>query len=294
MKKLYVLILVAILSISLIGCQTEEIPQVDIPSKGEGVEEVNNEEEAIKVVEEFGSKLQLVSLMSPKDILTKSMEEEYSQYVATGLIYEWIEDPLNAPGRLTSSPWPDRIEILNIEKITDYSFSVEGQIVEMTNVKGEEFRRNVNIIVEMVTDKWIISKFTMEQNYENSLKYENREFGFVFDLPFTWEGYSIVEENWESNDKTQSGSIINIRHPEWTKENLRQDIPIMIFNHDQWELIEKEELGVGAAPIGPRKIGENDEYVFALPARYNYGFLTGYEEVDKIFEGNPLITNGGK
>jgi hypothetical protein len=45
---------------------------------------------------------------------------------------------------------------------------------------------------------------------------------------------------------------------------------------------------VGAAPVGPSILGENTSYVFALPARYNYEFLTGFEEVEEILENDSL------
>jgi len=53
-------------------------------------------------------------------------------------------------------------------------------------------------------------------------------------------------------------------------------------------LIQKEKIHIGAAPIGPSELGRNKIYVFALPARYNFGFLNGYEEVECILKNNPL------
>lgn len=64
----------------------------------------------------------------------------------------------------------------------------------------------------------------------------------------------------------------------------------MIFTMDQWNLIQQEKLAVGAAPIGPSELGRNATYVFALPARYNYAFLQGFEEVAQILTTNPLHT----
>jgi len=32
----------------------------------------------------------------------------------------------------------------------------------------------------------------------------------------------------------------------------------------------------------------NENYVFTIPARYNFAFPTGYEEVEKILESKPL------
>jgi hypothetical protein len=45
---------------------------------------------------------------------------------------------------------------------------------------------------------------------------------------------------------------------------------------------------VSAAPIPPSELGRNSSYVFALPARYNFAFLPGYEAVDKLLQGKPL------
>jgi len=40
----------------------------------------------------------------------------------------------------------------------------------------------------------------------------------------------------------------------------------------------------------PTELGRNSKYVFALPARYNYSYPTGWEEVDQIMKNNPLKT----
>ncbi len=62
----------------------------------------------------------------------------------------------------------------------------------------------------------------------------------------------------------------------------------MIFTHEQWSSLQKGEFHIGAAPLDPTMLGQNDEYVFALPARYNFAFLEGYPEVEKIIENNAL------
>jgi hypothetical protein len=118
--------------------------------------------------------------------------------------------------------------------------------------------------------------------------YENTIYGFRFSLPETWTGHSTVEERWTSSDGEYSGPVINIRHPLWTSDQPRQDIPIMIFSLDQWEALQKGEFHIGAAPVGPTEIDRNSKYVFALPARYNYGFPEGYQEVEEVLEGRPL------
>ena len=137
-----------------------------------------------------------------------------------------------------------------------------------------------------------------DQNEQPSDKviYQNTQYGFDFTLPVSWKGYTIVTDKWEgyTPDDTEgqklvtSGPLISIRHPEWTKETPRQDIPIMVFTLSQWESLQKDEFHIGAAPIGPSELGRNSKYVFALPARYNYAFPAGYEEVEQILSSNAL------
>jgi len=139
---------------------------------------------------------------------------------------------------------------------------------------------------------------TNESPEDKTISHINKDYGFIFNLPDSWNGYSIIKENWVGNyfnsdgsqsEKKEYGPIINIRHPQWTKETPRQDVPIMVFTIDQWNLLEKDKIHIGAAPINPSKLGQNSKYVFALPARYNFAFLTGFEEVEDIIKGNPLM-----
>lgn len=135
-------------------------------------------------------------------------------------------------------------------------------------------------------------KEDIDQNEPEENLYDNAEYGFTFTLPESWEGYQIVSDSWEGiatdQEQMENGQILLIRHPAWTEEKPRQDIPIMIFTLNQWSSLEKGEFHIGAAPIGPTLLGKNNEYVFALPARYNFAFLEGYEEVKDILENNPL------
>ncbi|KRQ87142.1 hypothetical protein ABG79_00940 [Caloramator mitchellensis] len=112
------------------------------------------------LVESFGKKLQYVPLLAPKDILIKSMKENYGNYVTEALIEKWINDPLNAPGRLTSSPWPDRIEIRSINKIDECTYEVNGEIIEITSVEKETgeiaAKRAITLKVKKINNCWLI------------------------------------------------------------------------------------------------------------------------------------------
>src|SRR5690606_24350598 len=134
MKKILTLALMVLLSLSIIGCATAQ------EKSGEEIEkeietQIDDKYTVNALVGNFGRKLHMVSLLAPEDMLKESLEENYGDFVSPALLEEWLKDPVNAPGRLTSSPWPDRIEILNTEKISDGIYEVKGVIIEIANEK---------------------------------------------------------------------------------------------------------------------------------------------------------------
>lgn len=129
-----------------------------------------------------------------------------------------------------------------------------------------------------------------------STEYRNTEYGFVVNLPLSWKEYSIINDTWKAYNPNkpqgsvpdETGPLLSIRNPLWTASTTRQDIPIMIFTHAQWDLLTQDKIHIGAAPINPSELSRNANYVFALPARYNYAFPLGYEEVEDIMKTKPL------
>jgi hypothetical protein len=291
MKRFLIIALVLILSISLFGC---------VSNRNENTDE-SDKAVVAKLVEDFGSKLQLVSLLAPVDVVKKSMQDNYGNFVSPALLAKWESNLQDAPGRLTSSPWPDRIEILSNEKLSDNIYEVKGEIIEITSTEketgGVAAKRPITLTVKKIGNQWLIDDVILGA-YEvaDSIVYNNTQYGFDFTLPLSWKDYSIINSKWEGSAIEgepgqvvgETGPIISIRHPKWTTANPRQDIPIMVFTQEQWNLLQQEKFHIGAAPIGPSELGHNTKYVFALPARYNFAFPEGVEEVQKILEGNPL------
>jgi hypothetical protein len=108
-------------------------------------------------------------------------------------------------------------------------------------------------------------------------------------------GYTIVNSSWQglsiaTGAQVETGPLISIRHPLWTSAKKRQDIPIMVFSISQWNNVIAEKFHIGAAPIPPSELARNSQFVFALPARYNYAFPEGHQEVEQILQGKPLHT----
>ena len=128
--------------------------------------------------------------------------------------------------------------------------------------------------------------------------YKDATYGFSITLPQSWEGYIVTSDTWNGYTQDElkgdviieQGPLIRIQHPDSNPEHPRQDIPIMVFTIPQWEGLQGGSWWVGAAPIGPSELARNNLYVFALPARYNYAFLEGWEEVEQILQKQPIQT----
>jgi hypothetical protein len=246
------------------------------------------------VVNEFGSRLKNVSLLSPEEALKESIRENYGELITPELLSIWENDPSLAPGRVVSSPWPEKIDIYDLA-IGPNEISVGGSVVEATSAEpagDERLKRPINIKLTKEDGKWLISEVKIGE-YEEEIIYRNDVYGFSFSLPFSWEGYSVIQSVWNGNgvddpSLKRSGGLFSIRHPEWTTEVPRQDIPIMVFTISQWDEILDDKLSVGAAPIHPSELGRNGKYVFALPARYNFAFPKGFEEVEEIIKSKPF------
>ncbi|OQA07060.1 MAG: hypothetical protein BWY65_02011 [Firmicutes bacterium ADurb.Bin373] len=209
--------------------------------------------EVANLVEDFGKKLKTVSLQAPQDMVSKSIEEEYGGFVAPALLAEWQRGMQDVPGRLLSSPWPERIEILSINKLSASGYEIKGEIIEITSAEmangGVAARRPITLTAEKFGGHWLITAVQLGAYEEN--------------------GPAVYKNS-------------------WTAQNQLQDIPIMVFTHAQWDALQNGEFHIGAAPIGPSELARNSSYVFALPARYNYAFPPGYEEVENILRGDPL------
>lgn len=134
---------------------------------------------------------------------------------------------------------------------------------------------------------------TTAKSQSSGIDYTNEDYGFSISLPDSWKGFSVISDNWEGYSldnqgqgqvMTESGPLISVRHPDWEYKSPRQDIPIMVFTISEWNDMQNDKFHIGAAPINPSELGRNSKYVFALPARYNFAYLPGYEEVDQIIQ----------
>lgn len=119
-------------------------------------------------VEAFGEQLKKVSLLGPDDVLKQSIGTHYGELVTPKLLAEWLANPGIAPGRLVSSPWPDRIDINDIEMHRidgQIEAEVRGHIVEITSVGDEDgagaARCSITLTVIKLGGRWLIDDVTV-------------------------------------------------------------------------------------------------------------------------------------
>ena len=302
MKKLC-LILSLLLCVSAAGCAGGKTAPAPKGPDSSRQEEAESEKAVRDLIEGFGRQLQNVSLLAPQKEAAAAMQEHYADYVAPELLEKWQSDPSSAPGREVSSPWPDRIEIRSLERLAGDSYEVQGDIIEVTSAEssGEAAaKRPITLSVQRIGKRWMIVDVTLgeygSQGQTGQIVYENTQYGFTVTLPESWKGYSVLTGEWQGLSLAQgqegkvieTGPQISIRHPKWTQQVPRQDIPIMVFTLAQWEGLQKEQFHIGAAPIGPSELARNSRYVLALPARYNFAFPEGYEEVETLLQSGAV------
>lgn len=129
------------------------------------------------------------------------------------------------------------------------------------------------------------------------VRYRNKTYGFEIPLLASWSGYRVQIEPYHGTDVATGeqqngiGTLITLHHPLDGQPEDRADMPVMVFEHRVWERIMSGGISLGAAPIPPTELGRNARYVFALPARYNYDFKPGWEDVDKVIHVLRVLTN---
>jgi hypothetical protein len=238
----------------LVACQDTTRP---VPAATSSPESPAGHDAIAKLVRDFGSKLQLVSLLAPRELVAQSMRQHYAPFVAPALLQQWIENPPSAPGRRVSSPWPDRIEIRSVKPDGPDRYGVDGEVVEMTSA-GEADRTAVRLVVERIDGAWRITDYGARD--------EDRTTQSVTGLQFTAErqgdGFLLTLEN-RSADRVGYNlcvSTLERRSGEQWEEFLPSPICTM----------ELRSLGPGQRATFPRQIEES------LPAG-KYRFVTGVE-----------------
>ncbi|MFU0831353.1 MAG: DUF4878 domain-containing protein [Oscillospiraceae bacterium] len=299
MKKFGCLIVAFVLCMTATGCHNGNSPSAESASSQQISEA---EQTAVKeLVTEFGRQLCEVSINGLDTSAAGDMQKYYGDYVAPSLLEKWEADPSSAPGQITSSFCPDGIHIFSIHRLAEDNYDVSGEILETASAESSggtsPNKLGIKLSVKKIGGRWMIVDAALDrETSSDNVVYENSKYGFVVTLPSSWKACTVRTEEWQGYSLvpgqegkiTETGPQIFIRHPKWTKENPRQDIPILVFTLQQWDEIQNEQFHIGAAPIGPSELDRNSQYVFALPARYNFASLPGSEEVDDLIRNGAI------
>lgn len=160
MKKFLIVFMLALMTVVSIGCNTSKPNQNPAPPNEE-----KDRQDIIVSIEDFGHKLQLVSLQAPPENIRQSIQDHYSGLITPVLLAQWQADPTKALGRTVSSPWPDRIEVLGLDKASSDSYAVKAQIILITSLEkvngGIAARQPVDLVISRVGTQWLIDKVSL-------------------------------------------------------------------------------------------------------------------------------------
>jgi hypothetical protein len=138
---------------------------------------------------------------------------------------------------------------------------------------------------------------TVKHPADLPVRYHDAKYDFTFFLPADWKGYSVLAREWRADLHStdyqtvvgkEHGPIILLRHPRWKADKPYQDIPILAFTRSQWNAVIPQRLFVGAGGIMD-EVSYNDNYVFGINSRHNWGELEDWEETGEIVRQNATI-----
>lgn len=130
-----------------------------IGSHPQGVIDGEHEGDVRTVVAAFGNQMNSVSVLSPS--AAEDLKDAYGPYVAPELLAAWIADPSSAPGRETSSPWPDHIEVSSVAPNEAGVYEVRGAIILKTST-GDAGTEPVVLTVEKRDGSFVITSYRNE------------------------------------------------------------------------------------------------------------------------------------
>ncbi len=130
--------------------------------RNESQQSVPDSVQAENVIVGFGARLKNVPLTAEPAVLSATLQKEYGPYVAPALLARWMDDPAHAPGRETSSPWPERIEVTEIRTAGAY-YEAVGNVVLMTSAElvsgGDAGRTPVYLTLAHLGGRWLIAEY---------------------------------------------------------------------------------------------------------------------------------------
>ncbi|MDR1060933.1 MAG: DUF4825 domain-containing protein [Clostridiales bacterium] len=96
-----------------------------------------NKEEAIReFVSAFCAQISMVQLVTSPEEAASQIHRHYADFLTPELLEIWAGSPDIALGKAGSSPWPDRIEVTELDKFGANNWTVYGNIIWITSVEA--------------------------------------------------------------------------------------------------------------------------------------------------------------
>lgn len=127
-----------------------------IGSHPTGIIDGSHEGDVRTTIAQFGNQLNSVSLESPT--VAEEIRSSFGPYVTPELLATWVKDPSRAPGRQTSSPWPDHIKVDTVIKNETGAYDVMGRIILKTSTEDAGIIP-VSLTVANVDGSFLITRY---------------------------------------------------------------------------------------------------------------------------------------
>lgn len=127
-----------------------------IGSHPQGIIDGEHEGDVRTTIAQFGNQLNSVSLLAPS--APEDIARTYGPFVAPELLASWVANPESAPGRRTSSPWPDHIEVDSVTKSEAGVYDVAGRIILKTSTE-DAGSIPVSLTVSDVDGSFLITRY---------------------------------------------------------------------------------------------------------------------------------------
>ncbi|MFA5098720.1 MAG: hypothetical protein WC461_00675 [Candidatus Paceibacterota bacterium] len=227
------------------------------------------------VVENFGYALKNVSLLS--STVAQDIKKNYKDFVAPDLLMQWEADPSKAPGRLTSSPWPDEIVIADIRQFGSGAYDVSGKIIDMTST-GMSGSRAVEIGVVKFGDKWLITGISILPYEENQVLRNYSNGGISFQYPEKLIAQYIYTQEWPPAVRVNSGTYSCAETP-LEKSSLTEVVSQEVVNGRIYCVNVKYEGAAGSVYSSYKYVVPRNGKLIELSFILRYSNCGNYDEV---------------
>lgn len=118
------------------------------------------------LAERFGKHMQQISVLAPPDAVRAELPKAYGGLLSPELQKAWQAHPDRIIGREGSSPWPDRIEVRQVDCATDSACRVTGEVDYITSNEvahgGVFMRRAITLDMTRSGSDWRIAAVRLE------------------------------------------------------------------------------------------------------------------------------------